>query len=77
MMKNFSASPLMKGIVEEVEISELRLPNYTIHEKGTETVDELALSILQYGLLHPIIIRIEKAILKSFLESVDTLLAKN
>ena len=61
MMKNFSASPLMKGIVEEVEISELRLPNYTIHEKGTETVDELALSILQYGLLHPIIIRIRES----------------
>ena len=46
MMKNFSASSLMKGIVEEVEISELKLPNYTIHERGTETVDELALSIL-------------------------------
>ena len=43
MMKNFSASPLMKGIVEEVEVSELKLPNYTIHEKGTETVDGLAL----------------------------------
>ncbi len=25
MMKNFSASPLMKGIVEEVEISELEI----------------------------------------------------
>ena len=61
MMKNFSASPLMKGIVEEVEISELKLPNYTIHEKGTETVDELALSILQYGLLHPIVIRIRES----------------
>ena len=61
MMKNFSASPLMKGIVEEVEISELRLPNYTIHERGTETVDELALSILQYGLLHPIIVRIRES----------------
>ena len=60
-MKNFSASPLMKGIVEEVEISELRLPNYTIHEKGTEAVDELALSILQYSLLHPIIIRIDES----------------
>jgi ParB family transcriptional regulator, chromosome partitioning protein len=61
MMKNFSASPLMKGIVEEVEVSELKLPNYTIHERGTETVDELALSILQYGLLHPIIIRIRES----------------
>lgn len=60
MMKNFSASPLMKGIVEEVEISDLGLPNYTIHERGTETIDELALSILQYGLLHPIIIRIKE-----------------
>ncbi len=59
-MKNFSAIPLMKGIVEEVEIIELRLPSYTIHERGTETVDELALSILQYGLLHPIIIRIRE-----------------
>jgi ParB family transcriptional regulator, chromosome partitioning protein len=61
MMKNFSASTLMKGIVEEVEISELRLPNYTIHERGTETIDELALSILQYGLLNPIIIRIRES----------------
>jgi len=33
-MKNFSASPMMKGIVEEVEISNLILPNYTIHERG-------------------------------------------
>jgi len=60
-MKDFSASPLMKGIVEEVEVSELKLPNYTIHERGTETVDELALSILQYGLLHPIVIRIRES----------------
>ena len=60
MMKDFSASPLMKGIVEEVEISDLELPIYTIHVRGTETIDELALSILQYGLLHPIIIRIKE-----------------
>ncbi|MDN5867257.1 MAG: hypothetical protein L0H55_07640 [Candidatus Nitrosocosmicus sp.] len=54
MMDNFSAAPLMKGIVEEVAISELNLPNYIIHEKDSESVDELALSILQYGLLNPI-----------------------
>src|SRR4029079_3498542 len=57
---DFSASPLMKGIVEEVEISDLELPIYTIHVRGTETREELALSILQYGLLHPIIIRIKE-----------------
>jgi len=61
MMKNFSTSPLMKGIVEEVEITDLDLPNYTIHERDAETIDELALSILQYGLLHPIIIRIKES----------------
>ena len=61
MMKNFSASPMMKGIVEEVEISNLILPNYTIHERGKESTDELALSILQHGLLHPIIIRIKES----------------
>ena len=60
-MKNFSTSPLMKGIVEEVEITDLELPNYTIHERDAETIDELALSILQYGLLHPIIIRIKES----------------
>ncbi len=73
MMNNFSAIPLMKGTVEEVEISGLNLPTYTIHERGFEFIDELALSILQYGLLHPIIIRIKEAYLKSYLESVDIL----
>jgi ParB family chromosome partitioning protein len=51
----------MKGIVEEVEINDLRLSNYTIHERVIETIDDLALSILQYGLLHPIIIRIKES----------------
>jgi ParB family transcriptional regulator, chromosome partitioning protein len=59
-MNNFSATPLMKGIVE-VEISELNLPTYTIHQRGFESIDELALSILHYGLLHPIIIRINES----------------
>jgi ParB family transcriptional regulator, chromosome partitioning protein len=59
MMNNFSAVPLMKGIVEEVEISELSLPKFTIHEKSLENIDELALSILQYGLLNPVIARIK------------------
>lgn len=61
MMKNFSASTMMKGIVEEVEINDLVLPHYTIHERGKESTDELALSILQHGLLHPIIIRIKES----------------
>jgi ParB family chromosome partitioning protein len=61
VLKNFSASAIMKGIVEEVEISELILPHYSVHERGKETIDELALSILQYGLLHPIIIRIKES----------------
>ena len=59
MMNNFSAAPLMKGIVEEVAISDLKLPNYVIHERDSESVDELAQSILQYGLLNPIITRIK------------------
>ncbi|CAN5753977.1 hypothetical protein BH23THE1_BH23THE1_22100 [soil metagenome] len=61
-MNNFSVIHLMKGIVGEVEISELNLPTYTIHEQGFESIDELALSILQYGLLHPIIIRIKESL---------------
>jgi ParB family chromosome partitioning protein len=52
---------MMKGIVEEVEINDLVLPHYTIHERGKESTDELALSILQHGLLHPIIIRIKES----------------
>lgn len=62
MMNNFSAIHLMKGMVEDVEISELNLPTYTIHERGFESIDELALSILRYGLLHPIITRIKESL---------------
>ena len=60
MQKQISTSPLVKGIVEELDIRKILLPRYTfINSSHVDlNISELAESIKQNGLLQPIIVRI-------------------
>jgi ParB family chromosome partitioning protein len=52
-----TASSLMKGIIEEVNIYKIELPKFPFRNLNFENVDELSLSIQQHGLLNPIIVK--------------------
>jgi ParB family chromosome partitioning protein len=59
VQKQFSASVLIRGIIEEVDIYRISLSTNRTHDLNLygDSIDELILSIQQYGLLHPIIVR--------------------
>ena len=59
VLNNFSTPSAMKGIVEEIEINKLVLPEFAMHEDNSGDVDELALSIIQCGILNPIVIKVK------------------
>jgi ParB family chromosome partitioning protein len=61
MQIHFSASPLMKGIIEEIDISKISAPKFIFRSLDTNTLDELAISIRQHGLLNPIVVRTIKS----------------
>ena len=57
MQKQFSGSFLLKGIIEEIDISKILMSGFSFRNLSSESIDELALSIHQHGLLNPIILR--------------------
>jgi ParB family chromosome partitioning protein len=57
MQKPFAASALMKGIIEEIDISKISAPKFIFRNLDENLLNELAISIRQHGLLNPIIIR--------------------
>jgi ParB family chromosome partitioning protein len=52
-----SASGLLMGLVEEVEISQIRLSYFLLHTNKDELKDDLTNSIKRNGLLQPVIVR--------------------
>lgn len=56
MQKAFSASNLLIGIIEEVDIHKIRQPNTAFYEDRKPSSD-LVSSIKANGLLHPIVVR--------------------
>lgn len=60
MQIHFSASPLLKGIIEEIDISKISAPKFIFRNLDTNMLNELAISIRQHGLLNPIVIRTKK-----------------
>jgi ParB family transcriptional regulator, chromosome partitioning protein len=56
MSKLYSSSPLMLGIIEELDVFKIHKTEFC-HRSSSEKVDELATSILQKGLIHPIMVR--------------------
>jgi ParB family transcriptional regulator, chromosome partitioning protein len=64
MQNRFSSSPLIKGVIEEIDIYKISLCNYKFHDSHSEqgdNMDELVLSIRQHGLLNPVIVRTSKS----------------
>jgi ParB family transcriptional regulator, chromosome partitioning protein len=61
MQEHFVTAVKMKGIVEEVDCHKIQLTQFKVYITSSEQdhIDELALSIKRYGLLHPITIRIK------------------
>jgi ParB family transcriptional regulator, chromosome partitioning protein len=55
--KLFTSSNSILGIIEEIDISKIRKMTYCIRSNLEEEIDDLAKSIYQNGLLHPIIVR--------------------
>ena len=64
MQNRFSSSPLIKGVIEEIDIYKISLCDYRFHVSDSGqwgNTDELVLSIRQHGLLNPIIVRTSKS----------------
>jgi ParB family chromosome partitioning protein len=59
VLNNFSTPSAMRGIVEEIEINKLNVPDFAMHENSSADVDELALSIIRCGILNPIVIKVK------------------
>jgi ParB family chromosome partitioning protein len=51
------SSFLLRGIVEEVDISKISLPSFVLRNLALVNLDELTLSIQRHGLLCPIIVK--------------------
>lgn len=56
MSKLFSSSLLIRGVIEAIDISRIKLAPY-IYREVTEGIADLALSIKEKGLLQPILVR--------------------
>jgi ParB family transcriptional regulator, chromosome partitioning protein len=62
MSRLFTSSNYIMGVMEEVEIYKIKQPTYSIRSQGDDDGNDsydLAKSITQKGLLHPIIIRLK------------------
>lgn len=57
LQRGMSTSSLLIGIIEEIEIHRIKLPDLTFYGPDRTETPELVDSIRQNGLLHPIIVR--------------------
>ena len=57
MPKVFTTSNLLIGIIEEVDVHKIKLPDTTLYGADRNANDELVGSIQRNGLLHPIVVR--------------------
>lgn len=57
MSRLFASSNSMLGIIEEINICDMLLSPYDFRQSSDDDIDELAKSILQNGLLQPVIVR--------------------
>jgi ParB family chromosome partitioning protein len=57
LQRGLSTSSLLIGIIEEIEIHRIKLPELTPYGANRSESPELVASIRQNGLLHPIIVR--------------------
>lgn len=57
--KLFTSSNSILGIIEEIDVCKIRKMTYCIRSNVEEDIDDLAKSIYQNGLLHPIIVRMK------------------
>jgi ParB family chromosome partitioning protein len=57
MRRTFSASNLLIGIIEEVDMYKIKQPNIMLYGDERSTNSELVDSIRRNGLLHPILVR--------------------
>jgi ParB family chromosome partitioning protein len=67
MSKLFSSSPLILGIIEDIDLSRIKRAPYFSRNMSNVTSTELANSIKEKGLLQPILVRIKE----SFFEIVS------
>ena len=57
MSETLSCATSLSGIIDDIEVTRIRHPNEQLRS-GSYLVTDLAASIAQKGLLHPIIVRI-------------------
>jgi ParB family transcriptional regulator, chromosome partitioning protein len=60
MSKLFSSSPLILGIIEDIDLSTIKRASYFSRNMSNVTSTELANSIKEKGLLQPILVRIKE-----------------
>jgi ParB family transcriptional regulator, chromosome partitioning protein len=60
MSKLFSSSPLILGIIEDIDLSRIKRASYFSRNMSNVTSTELANSIKEKGLLQPILVRIKE-----------------
>jgi ParB family chromosome partitioning protein len=61
MSKLFSSSPLILGIIEDIDLSRIKRAPYFSRNMSNATSTELANSIKEKGLLQPILVRIKES----------------
>jgi ParB family chromosome partitioning protein len=61
MSKLFSSSPLILGIIEDIDLSSIKRASYFSRNMSNATSIELASSIKEKGLLQPILVRIKES----------------
>jgi ParB family chromosome partitioning protein len=59
MSRFFSASGSTPGVIEEIDTSNLHRSSFYVRQSLDDEIDDLARSILQNGLLQPIIVRMK------------------
>ena len=73
LQRGISTSSLLIGIIEEIEIHRIKLPEPSFYGADRPETPELVDSIRQNGLLHPIIVR-TKGIFSKLLRDVDDIM---
>jgi ParB family transcriptional regulator, chromosome partitioning protein len=61
LQRGISTSSLLIGIIEEIDIHRIKLPELTLYGADRNETPELVDSIRQNGLLHPIIVRTRRS----------------
>ena len=61
MSKLFSSSPLILGIIEDIDLSRIKRSSYLSRNMSDDTSIELANSIKEKGLLQPILVRTKES----------------